>query len=96
MQSPDMSQNSLSINNKDSIESSIKLKQERNAKLLKEHKESIKRKKQPENWKVNMKKNARLKGEEYIGVGGRYRDNRCNWINRQKLTICFFYFMQAK
>jgi len=23
--------------------------------------------KQPENWKVNMKKNARLKGEEYIG-----------------------------
>ncbi|XP_024870801.1 uncharacterized protein LOC112453961 [Temnothorax curvispinosus] len=51
--------------NKDSTESSIKLKPS------KEHEESMKRTKQPENWKVNMKKNARLKGEEYIGVGGK-------------------------
>jgi hypothetical protein len=41
---------------------------------LKEQKESIKRIKQPENWKVNMKKNARLKGEEYIGVGGKWTE----------------------
>lgn len=27
--------------------------------------------KQPENWKVNVKKTARLKGEEYIGKGGK-------------------------
>lgn len=26
--------------------------------------------KQPENWKVNVKKIARLRGEEYIGKGG--------------------------
>lgn len=77
MQSTDMSQDPLS-NNEDSSESSINLKQERNAKSLKEHKESMKRTKQPENWKVNVKKNARLKGEEYIGVGGRYRDDRCS------------------
>lgn len=69
-----MSQNPIS--NEDSIDSSIKLEQENAAKLLKEHKESMKRTKQPENWKVNMKKNARLKGEEYIGIGGRYRNNR--------------------
>ncbi|XP_011159512.1 uncharacterized protein LOC105195690 [Solenopsis invicta] len=67
-----VSQDSLSVNNnEDSLENSIKLKQEKNAISLKEQKESIKRIKQPENWKVNMKKNARLKGEEYIGVGGK-------------------------
>ncbi|XP_071554876.1 uncharacterized protein [Temnothorax nylanderi] len=69
LQSAGMPQDLLS--NKDSTESSIKLKREKDAEPSKEHEESMKRTKQPENWKVNMKKNARLKGEEYIGVGGK-------------------------
>ncbi|KAL0127565.1 hypothetical protein PUN28_003086 [Cardiocondyla obscurior] len=67
--SADMSQNS--INNKDSMENLIEFRQVNDTKTLEEHKESVKRIKQPENWKVNIKKNARLKGEEYIGVGGK-------------------------
>ncbi|XP_012269171.1 uncharacterized protein LOC105693669 isoform X1 [Athalia rosae] len=38
---------------------------------IKETKEIIKRTKHPEKWKVNVKKNARLRGEEYVGVGGK-------------------------
>lgn len=72
-QSSDVSQDPFLINNEDSEKSLIKFKQGRKAKSLKEHKESIKRTKHPENWKVNVKKNARLKGEEYIGVGGKCR-----------------------
>ncbi|XP_076753715.1 uncharacterized protein LOC143425099 [Xylocopa sonorina] len=34
-------------------------------------KESLRRTKHPELWKVNIKKTARLRGEEYIGVGGK-------------------------
>ncbi|XP_011689462.1 PREDICTED: uncharacterized protein LOC105450993 [Wasmannia auropunctata] len=71
LQSTDVSQDPLLVHNEDSTESSIKPKQRKDVKSLKEHKESIKRLKQPENWKVNMKKSARLKGEEYIGVGGK-------------------------
>ncbi|XP_046740862.1 uncharacterized protein LOC124408166 isoform X1 [Diprion similis] len=40
-------------------------------KPIKETKEIVKRTKHPEKWKVNVKKNARLRGEEYIGVGGK-------------------------
>lgn len=76
LQTIDESQEPLSVNNKNFVENSIKLKQEKNTKPLKDHKESMKRIKQPENWKVNLKKNARLKGEEYIGVGGKYRDDK--------------------
>lgn len=79
LQSAHISQNPIS--NEAFIEGSVKLKQKRDAKPLEEHKESemnVKRTKQPANWKVNIKKNARLKGEEYIGVGGRYRNNRHN------------------
>jgi len=43
----------------------------RKARSAKEHKDSMKRSKHPENWKVNVKKNARLRGEEYVGVGGK-------------------------
>lgn len=71
LKSTDKSQDRLSVSNEDFTESSIKLKQRRDTKPLKGHKESMRRIKQPENWKVNMKKNARLKGEEYIGVGGK-------------------------
>ncbi|KAK2582084.1 hypothetical protein KPH14_002787 [Odynerus spinipes] len=31
----------------------------------------VQRSKHPERWKVNIKKNARLKGEQYVGVGGK-------------------------
>ncbi|EGI67083.1 PREDICTED: uncharacterized protein LOC105144465 isoform X1 [Acromyrmex echinatior] len=71
LQTIDESQEPLSVSNKNFAESSVKFKQRKNTKPLKEHKESMKRIKQPENWKVNLKKNARLKGEEYIGVGGK-------------------------
>lgn len=77
LQSAHISQNPIS--NEDSTEDLVKLKQERDAKPLEEHKESemnVKRTRKPANWKVNVKKNARLKGEEYIGVGGKYRNNR--------------------
>lgn len=47
-----------------------KSKGPKKTKPIKESKESIKRTKHPEKWKVNVKKNARLRGEEYIGVGG--------------------------
>ncbi|XP_076618233.1 uncharacterized protein LOC143340318 isoform X2 [Colletes latitarsis] len=47
---------------------SMKLKQ---GKKLKTIKEPLKRTKHPELWKVNVKKNARLRGEEYVGVGGK-------------------------
>lgn len=72
-QSSDVSQDPFPINSEDSEKSLIKFKQGKKAKSLREHKESIKRTKHPENWKVNVKKNARLKGEEYIGVGGKCR-----------------------
>lgn len=56
---------------RESTKKIFKCKQKK-VKLAKEHKEPIKRTKHPENWKVNIKKNARLRGEEYIGVGGNY------------------------
>ncbi|EFN87749.1 uncharacterized protein LOC105192506 [Harpegnathos saltator] len=73
IQSSDLPQNSLILNDvsrKESMKKLIKCKQKK-ARSLKESKESIKRAKHPENWKVNVKKNARLRGEEYIGVGGK-------------------------
>ncbi|XP_067207193.1 uncharacterized protein [Linepithema humile] len=70
-QSSDISQDPFSVNSEDSEKSLIKFKQGKKAKSLRKHQESIKRTKHPENWKVNVKKNARLKGEEYIGVGGK-------------------------
>ena len=50
----------------------IKSKVSKKVKSTKETKDSIKRAKHPEKWKVNIKKSARLKGEEYIGVGGNF------------------------
>ncbi|CAK9831797.1 hypothetical protein ANTRET_LOCUS8733 [Anthophora retusa] len=50
---------------------SVRTKQLKKEKILKEHREPLKRTKHPELWKVNIKKNARLRGEEYIGVGGK-------------------------
>lgn len=70
-QTSDVSQDLLSVNSEDSDKSLIQFKQEKKAKSLKEHKESIKRTKHPESWKVNINKNARLKGEQYTGVGGK-------------------------
>lgn len=73
-QSPDLPQDPLLLNDvsrKESTKKLIRCKQKK-IRSLKEHKEFIKRTKHPENWKVNMKKNARLRGEEYIGVGGNY------------------------
>ena len=93
LQTIDESQDPLSVSNKNFAESSVKFKKRKNKKLLKEHKESMKRIKQPENWKVNLKKNARLKGEEYIGVGGKYRDDKQIRLIDKKLTVCVF---QAK
>ncbi|KAL6256038.1 hypothetical protein P5V15_013274 [Pogonomyrmex californicus] len=71
LQSTGMSQNLRSLSNEDDAKNLIKLKQNNDVKSSKELKEIVKRTKQPENWKVNVKKNARLKGEEYIGVGGK-------------------------
>ena len=93
LQTIDESQDPLSVSNKDFVESSVKFKQRKNTKPLKEQKESMKRIKQPENWKVNLKKNARLKGEEYIGVGGKYRDDKQIGLIDKKLIIRVF---QAK
>lgn len=56
---------------KKSTKKLIKYK-EKKVKSLKEPKEFVKRTKHPENWKVNVRKNARLRGEEYIGIGGNY------------------------
>ncbi|XP_054002221.1 uncharacterized protein LOC128888992 isoform X1 [Hylaeus anthracinus] len=50
---------------------SIIPKQPKKPKTIRQHREPLKRTKHPELWKVNVKKNARLRGEEYIGVGGR-------------------------
>nr|XP_003704092.1 PREDICTED: uncharacterized protein LOC100877808 [Megachile rotundata] len=50
---------------------SIKSKQLKKSKTKKDSWEPLKRTKNPEQWKVNIKKNARLRGEEYIGVGGK-------------------------
>lgn len=36
----------------------------------KEEKKTSQRRKNPESWKVNIAKNARLQGLEYIGMGG--------------------------
>lgn len=59
--SSDISQHPLSPNNDNFVDKSL-IKQKKT--------ESMRRIKQFEKWKVNMKKNARLKGEEYTGVGG--------------------------
>lgn len=48
----------------------MKSKQLKKLKTMKVCREPLKRTKNPEMWKVNVKKNARLRGEEYIGVGG--------------------------
>ncbi|KAF7411835.1 hypothetical protein HZH68_000795 [Vespula germanica] len=40
-------------------------------KTEKRNKDSVQRAKHPERWKVNIKKNARLRGEQYVGVGGK-------------------------
>ncbi|XP_076162898.1 uncharacterized protein LOC143144416 [Ptiloglossa arizonensis] len=53
------------------IKKSIKPKQAKKPKTIKERREPLKRTKHPESWKVNIKKNARLRGEEYVGVGGK-------------------------
>ncbi|XP_014475107.1 PREDICTED: uncharacterized protein LOC106744677 [Dinoponera quadriceps] len=72
-QSPDLSQDPLLLNDVPIKETAKKFfkRRQKKVKLSKEHKEPIKRSKHPENWKVNVKKNARLRGEEYIGVGGK-------------------------
>lgn len=57
------------------IKKSIKPKQAKKPKTIKERREPLKRTKHPESWKVNIKKNARLRGEEYVGVGGNC--NKC-------------------
>ncbi|XP_076548305.1 uncharacterized protein LOC143306069 isoform X2 [Osmia lignaria lignaria] len=49
----------------------MKSKQLKKSKTMKVCREPLKRTKNPEMWKVNVKKNARLRGEEYIGVGGK-------------------------
>ncbi|KAG7202158.1 hypothetical protein KM043_015840 [Ampulex compressa] len=49
----------------------IKSKQSRKPRLMEERRSPVKRTKHPEQWKVNIKKNARLRGEEYVGVGGK-------------------------
>lgn len=49
----------------------VKQRGPKKTKPVKEQKEMVKRSKHPEKWKVNVKKNARLRGEEYIGVGGK-------------------------
>lgn len=68
------SQNASSVDSEDSAKKrSIDCKdQGKKAKSLKERRKPVKRTKHPENWKVNLKKNARLRGEEYVGVGGNY------------------------
>lgn len=73
---PNVSQETLPLNDEDSSEMLIKCEQTKKRQLLKERKEFLKRTKYPETWKVNVKKNARLKGEEYIGVGGTYKKKR--------------------
>ncbi|XP_053994291.1 uncharacterized protein LOC128884729 isoform X3 [Hylaeus volcanicus] len=52
---------------------SIIPKQPKKPKTIRQHREPLKRTKHPELWKVNVKKNARLRGEEYIGVGEIFR-----------------------
>lgn len=52
------------------MKKSAKPKQSKKPKSIKESREPLKRTKHPELWKVNLKKNARLRGEEYVGVGG--------------------------
>lgn len=47
-----------------------KPKPAKRAKTDDDHHEPVNRSKQPEKWKVNVKKNARLRGEAYVGVGG--------------------------
>lgn len=59
--SSDISQHPLPPDNDNFVDKSL-IKQKKT--------ESMRRIKQFEKWKVNMKKNARLKGEEYTGVGG--------------------------
>lgn len=53
------------------LKKETKIKGSKRVKSTKEAKDAIKRSKHPEKWKVNVKKNARLRGEEYIGVGGK-------------------------
>lgn len=53
------------------VKKSVKAKQSKKPKSIKERREPLKRTKHPELWKVNLKKNARLRGEEYVGVGGK-------------------------
>ena len=54
------------------LKKGTKVKVAKKFKTTKETKDAIKRSKHPEKWKVNVKKNARLRGEEYIGVGGNF------------------------
>ncbi|XP_035731429.1 uncharacterized protein LOC118445735 [Vespa mandarinia] len=54
----------LELNNKKPMKS-------KESKTEKRNKNSIQRAKHPERWKVNIKKNARLRGEQYVGVGGK-------------------------
>ncbi|XP_071875470.1 uncharacterized protein [Bombus fervidus] len=49
------------------VEEYVLSKQVKESKTVKEYR---KRTKHPELWKMNIKKNARLRSEEYIGAGG--------------------------
>lgn len=65
-------QQSIILQTKEEIlKKGVKIKGAKKIKSTKQAKDAIKRSKHPEKWKVNVKKNARLRGEEYIGVGGK-------------------------
>ncbi|KAI4486140.1 hypothetical protein M0802_012539 [Mischocyttarus mexicanus] len=51
--------------------SNKKLIKSKELKIEKNNIDNIQRVKHPERWKVNIKKNARLRGEQYVGVGGK-------------------------
>lgn len=64
----------ISQNRKDRIENKDTGNKRNNNKDSEEEDETIdgrkRRHRNPENWKVNIQKNARLRGLEYIGIGG--------------------------
>lgn len=53
------------------VEDYVLPKQVKQSKTLKEYRKHLKRTKHPELWKVNIKKNARLRSEEYTGIEGK-------------------------
>lgn len=92
-QSSCLSQEPLSLNSDDSTKRLSRCRDGKKSKLLKEYKEVVKRMKHPENWKVNVKKNARLRGEEYIGVGGNCKMHSLASSRRKITNGCIFYFV---